>query len=127
MIPLSVVALGLALWSRQNPRAAFGVASGLQIVVVFVAIATSGLAGMGSLIPMFAFHFAWASATPEPPERLVASPVSSKPWVAIGDSWKTAEATSEPTEPPTWVLHVLGVCLLALAVVWVLSVALGAT
>ena len=70
---------------------------------------------------MFAFHFAWASAAPEPAERLLASPVSNTLWVAIGDSWKTAEASSEPTERPTWALHVLGVFLLVLVFVWVLS------
>jgi len=124
LMPLSVVAFALALWSRQNPRTAFGAACVLQILVVLVSLATTGPSGLISLIPLFAFYIAWAFAAPEPPERLVTSPVSSTCWVAIGDSWKTAGTSSEPTERPTWVLRVLGALLLVIVIVYALSEAL---
>jgi hypothetical protein len=121
LLPLSVVAFGLALWSRRNPGAAFGVACGLQTVVVFVSIATSGALGLGSLIPLFAFYFAWASASPEPAEWLVASPLPGTFSVDIGNSWKAVEARGEPMERPTWVLRFLCLFLLGLVIVWMLS------
>ena len=54
--PLFVVPLGLALWSKSNPRFAFGTAMVIQGAVSFGLIATLGIGGLTSAIPLIAYN-----------------------------------------------------------------------
>jgi len=121
LLPLSVIPLVLAVGSRHNPRLAFGSAFLAQVPACIVAFATSGLLGLGTLIPLLAFYFGWSAAAPEPPERLWASPLPRMPSVAIGDAWQTEPVSLEPGESPLWMLHVWGVFLLVVIALSVLG------
>jgi hypothetical protein len=126
LLPLSLVALGLAAWSLRNPRRAFGIAFALQAVVVLVAVAASGPTGLVFLIPLVAFYFAWASAAPTPEPSLAASSPPRMRSIDIGDAWRAEDVPVEPIERPIWILRDLGVFLLAALVIFALTLALRA-
>lgn len=114
LVPLFVVPAGLALWSRLDPRRAFAVALGLQTVVGLVAVATLGPVGMGLLIPLLAFYFAWEAAAPNPPESLLEGPAT--PTIDIGDAWQVPIA--EPPERPIGLARPLAVVAVLVTVLW---------
>jgi hypothetical protein len=122
--PFFVVPLALALWSKRHPRRAFGAAFGLQIVVVWVAIAVTGLSGLMALIPLVAYYCAWTGAKPDPPENLLGNLFPASRRVPIGDSWQVSRGDDGPISYPTWFFRDLGVAALAVVVVWVLRQAL---
>jgi hypothetical protein len=119
-LPIFLVPLCLALWSRSDPRRAFGLAFGVQAVVAFVSISTMGTVGLMNLIPLLALHVAWRSAEPTPPEQLVASPIPASPAIGIGEAWKAGAAGREPPERPIWAVPVLRVGIFALGALWIL-------
>ncbi|NIM00672.1 MAG: hypothetical protein GTO30_16350 [Acidobacteria bacterium] len=102
LLPLFVVPLALAIWSRSQPRYAFGVAMVLQMVIAAAAISTSGVWGLTMVIPLIAFQFAWMSASPRYVEQLQASPLPETPSVAVGEAWKDGAADREPVEQSIW-------------------------
>jgi hypothetical protein len=121
LLPLVLVPLGLALWSRRNPRRAFGLAILQQIFVVFVTTAAFGLFGLNALIPLLAFHFAWVGAAPEPPKQLAASLFPSTPSILIGESWRAGGEHREPVEQSIWIFRPLGWFLFAVVAVYVIG------
>jgi hypothetical protein len=125
LLPLSLVAFALVLWSRHDPRRAFALAYGLQSVVVLVSVAIAGLGGLTTLIPLVAFYFARAAAAPAPQPSLVASPYWYLRSVEIGEGWKAGEASLPPTALPIWFLRDAGVLLFLLVIVTGLAVAVS--
>jgi hypothetical protein len=121
LLPLVLVPLGLALWSRHAARRAFGLAFLQQIFVMLVSIAIFGLGGLIALIPLLAFYFAWVGAVPEPPEQLAASLLPSMPSIPIDESWIAGGEHREPVEQSIWIFRPLGVVLLVVVVVWVIG------
>jgi hypothetical protein len=113
-MPLFVVPLGLALWSRADPRRAFAVAFGIQTIVVFVAVAKSGPTGMVTLFPLLAFYYAFMAAAPNPPEALVAGPVS--PTIDIGEAWQVPIVV--PSEGPIRLARPLALAAALVVALW---------
>jgi len=103
-----------------EPRRAFGVAFVLQAFMSFVAISTTGIIGLLSLIPLLAFQVAWMSAGSKPPEHLLASPLPEMRVVDIGEEWKAGAEDREPPERPIWVVPILGLVLVVSGVLWFL-------
>jgi len=122
--PLFLVPLGLALWSKKHPRHAFGSAYFLQIVVLFLSIAISGLYGLLALIPLVAYYWAWTGAKTDPPEQLLASPFPKTRAVDIGQAWKGGDASREPAETPTWMVRGLGLFAFVVLLIWAIRQAL---
>ena len=114
LLPLFVVPLGLAVWSRSQPRYAFGVALGIQTAITVGTILTLGILGLATVIPLIAFQFAWMSASPRYVERLQASPLPDTPSIAVGEAWKTGAAEREPAEQPLWWVRTLTILVAAL-------------
>jgi hypothetical protein len=61
---VAAASLGIAVWSRRQPRRAFGAALGLNAVLALVTAATRGVVGLVGLIPLLAVYFAWNAAGP---------------------------------------------------------------
>lgn len=101
-MPLFFVLLGLAIWSRTQPRYAFGAALVIQAALTVATISTRGIVGLGMVIPLIAFQFAWMSASPKHARRLQASPLPAAPGVEIGEVWMMGGADREPVERPLW-------------------------
>lgn len=107
LLPLFVVPLGLAIWSRSQPRYAFGVALVIQTAITLGTISTLGIVGLTTVIPLVAFQFAWMSASPRYVERLQASLLPGTPSIVVGEAWKTGGAEREPAEQPFWWVRTL--------------------
>jgi hypothetical protein len=116
--PLILLPLGLALWSKKQPRYAFGTAYFIQIAFLFVSIALGGISGLMALIPLAAYYWAWIGAAPDPPDELLASPYPKTREIEIGQAWKDDGANREPAEHPLWMLQDLGVFALILLLTW---------
>jgi hypothetical protein len=96
--PLALVPLGLALWSKREPRPAFTAALVLQTLATLVSVAVSGPTGLIALIPNLAVYFAWMAAGEEPPDHLLATPDATRSVEdEIGEAWKEAGAPREVT------------------------------
>jgi len=92
----AIVALGVALWSRQQPRPAFAVGLGFQTVVTIIAIARAGPLGLVAVVPHLAVYFAWAAAGKHPPEHLQAKPEAKRSAeMDIGEAWKEVAGPPE--------------------------------
>jgi hypothetical protein len=98
------LSLGTALWSKRQPRVAFGIALGFQTIVTIVAIAEAGLLGLQAVVAHLAILHAWWAAAPEPPEPLQTSLLRRDgPDVEIGDAWMASALPQEsPGKPIRW-------------------------
>ena len=115
---VAIVPFGLALWSKRQPRPAFSAALGFQTLATLVSVATTGLAGLGALIPNLAVYFAWLAAGEKPPDHILAEPEATRSVEGeIGEAWKDEGAPPEVTSGPSirW-KRILGVALVAVAV-----------
>jgi hypothetical protein len=121
LMPLAVVPLGLARWSKESARRAFCLAAILHLPVIVASIAASGPTGSVALIPQLAFYFAWMSAVPGTAEYVAESFLPRTPTISIGDSWKAGAEGREPPEHEIWIFRPIGVFLLLVVVVWVVG------
>jgi len=118
LIPLAVVPLGLARWSRKSPRRAFRLATILHLPVLVFSVAAFGPAGVVALIRQLAFYFAWMSAVPGTAEHAASGPLPRTPSVPIGHSWKAGAERREPPDHEIWIFRPIGVFLLLVSVLW---------
>ena len=107
LLPLFVVPLGLAVWSRSQPRYAFGVALGIQTAITVGTISILGSLGLTTVIPLIAFQFAWMSASPRHVDKMQASPLPETPNMVVGEAWRTGGAEREPAEQSLWWVRTL--------------------
>jgi hypothetical protein len=113
LLPLFVVPLGLAIWSRTQPRYAFGVALGIQTAITVGSISILGLVGLPTVIPLIALQYAWLSTSPKYVEELQASPLPNSPSIEVGEAWKAGASQREPIEHPIWWVRSLAILIAA--------------